>query len=701
MSNRLAASFAVRTFYNPTVMVALALMAVLVMMILPVPAWLIDIGLTLSFGLAILTFMVTLFIERPLDFSAFPTVLLGSLLLRLSLNVSSTKLIIGQGHTGTDAAGHVIEGFASFVMGGSLLLGIVVFGVLLIVNFIVITRGAGRMAEVGARFALDGMPGKQLAIDSDMSAGAIDHAQASERRRREQEETTFFGSLDGAAKFVKGDAIAGLLIIFLNLVVGITMGTVHFDMAIADAFETYAILTVGDGLVSQIPAVITSVAAALLLAKGGVLGSADKALIAQLGGHPGALGVVAALMALFAFVPGLPFVPFMLGASALGSCAWWSHLGARRREADALRRAETAGAPGDAPETLGDQMDVDEIRMEFSKGLVATVMDPEAGICARIGNMRKDIAVELGFIIPDVRLTDNPFLDGFRYLIKIQGAKVAEGEIMLGHVLVIRRDDAELTLPGADVAEPVYGAPARWVPEAAQDEARILDLPVATPNEVMATHLMESIKTHMRELVNRQALQRILDEFVNVSNAKKAEANRRLLNEMVPDPVPRDLLQAVIRLLLEEQVSIRNLPLILEAIAEAKAATTSVEAITEAVRRKLSLQITNRLLAADGTLPLVQLAPEWEGLFRQHEVRDGSGGGTDVALPPSEIRRLAAGVAAKIREASGRGQYPAIAVPGNRRRLVRLLLDAGGVSSPVLAFEEIGARHRPAFVGVA
>jgi flagellar biosynthesis protein FlhA len=335
MSNRLAASFAVRTFYNPTVMVALALMAVIVMMILPIPAWMVDIGLTLSFALAILTFMVTLFIERPLDFSAFPTVLLGSLLLRLSLNVSSTKLIIGKGHTGTDAAGGVIEGFANFVMGGSLLLGIVVFGVLLIVNFIVITRGAGRMAEVGARFALDGMPGKQLAIDSDVSAGAIDHTEASERRRREQEETTFFGSLDGAAKFVKGDAIAGLLIIFLNLIVGMAMGTTHFGMPMADAFETYAILTVGDGLVSQIPAVIISVAAALLIAKGGVLGSADKALIAQLGGHPGALGVVAALMLLLAFVPGLPFLPFMAGAVGLGGCSWWSHQSAKRREAEA------------------------------------------------------------------------------------------------------------------------------------------------------------------------------------------------------------------------------------------------------------------------------------------------------------------------------------------------------------------------------
>jgi flagellar biosynthesis protein FlhA len=702
MTGRLAASFAVRTFYSPTIMLALALMAVIVMMVLPVPAWLVDAGLTLSFALAILTFMVTLFIERPLDFSAFPTVLLSSLVLRLSLNVSSTKLIIGQGHTGTDAAGGVIEGFASFVMGGNLLLGVVVFGVLLIVNFIVITKGAGRMAEVGARFALDGMPGKQLAIDSDVSAGAIDHKEASERRRREQEETTFFGSLDGAAKFVKGDAVAGLLITFLNLVVGMTMGMVYFGMPMSSAFETYAILTVGDGLVSQIPSVIISVAAALLIAKGGVLGSADKALIAQLGGHPGALGVVAALMVIFALVPGLPFVPFILGALALGSFAWWSHQGGQRREAESLRQAEAEASPkGLREQTLGDHLDVDEIRVEFSKALVPTAMDPHSGICARIGNMRRNIASDLGFVIPEVRLTDNPLLEGFRYLIKIQAAKVAQGEVMTGRVLVIKQNDGDLELDGIDVAEPVYGAPARWIDGAAEEEAKILGLPVATPSEVMATHLMEVVKAHIRDLVDRPALQRLLDEFVNVSNPRKAEANRRLLGEMIPDPVPRDLLQAVLRALLDEQVSVRNLPLILESIAEARGGTDSVDGIVEAVRRRLSLQITHRLLGQGDALPLIQLGPAWDELFRQHEARDANGAIAQIALPPTEIKRLASSVGGAIREAASRGHYPAIAVPGSRRRVVRLLLEAGGIRNPVLAFEEIGTRCRPAFVGVA
>ena len=298
--------------YQPTVMLAMALMAVIIMMVLPMPSWVLDLGLAGSFALAILIFTITLFIQRPLDFSAFPTILLASLMLRLSLNVSSTKLIIGEGHTGTHAAGNVIEGFAMFIMGGSILLGLVVFGVLLIVNFIVITKGAGRMAEVGARFALDGMPGKQLAIDSDMAAGAISHAEARERRRIEQEETTFFGSLDGASKFVKGDAVAGLLITLLNLVMGLVIGVAVHGMPIGDAFETYSILTVGDGLVTQIPAVIISIATAMLLSKGGVLGSTDRALISQLGGYPMALATVASSAS----------VPSAAAGVAWSSCPW-------------------------------------------------------------------------------------------------------------------------------------------------------------------------------------------------------------------------------------------------------------------------------------------------------------------------------------------------------------------------------------------
>ena len=305
------------SLFNPTILFALALMSVIIMMILPMPAWVLDIGLAGSFALAILIFTTTLFIEKPLEFSVFPTILLGSLVLRLSLNVSSTKLIIGEGHTGITAAGEVIAGFAMFIMNGSVLLGLVVFCVLLIVNFMVITKGAARMAEVSARFALDGMPGKQLAIDSDMSAGAIDHMEAKRRRELEQAETTFFGSLDGASKFVKGDAIAGLLITLLNLVAGLAIGILVHGMPLGDAFEVYAILTVGDGLVSQIPAVIISIASALLLARSGQSGATDKAVFEQLAKHPSAILAVAVLMFVFALFPGLPFMPFLVGLSLI------------------------------------------------------------------------------------------------------------------------------------------------------------------------------------------------------------------------------------------------------------------------------------------------------------------------------------------------------------------------------------------------
>lgn len=411
--------------FKPTVLLAVALMAVIVMMILPVPAWILDVGLAASFGLAILIFTVTLFIERPLDFSAFPTILLASLMLRLSLNVSSTKLIIGEGHTGTSAAGDVIEGFANFVMGGSVFLGLVVFGVLMIVNFAVITKGAARMAEVGARFALDGMPGKQLAIDSDMSAGAIDHAEAKARREREQQETTFFGSLDGASKFVKGDAVAGLLITLLNLVMGMVMGIFGHGMALGRAFETYAILTVGDGLVSQIPAVIISIASGLLLARGGAIGATDVAVATQLARHPAALGTVAVLMGLFALVPGLPFLPFILGAGVLAGLAFY------------MARKQSEPAPSDAPETpeaprerpIGDVLDVDEIHVEFAPDLVNMVLDPGTGLDVRIDNMRRHIASGFGIILPEIRLTDAPGLETGIYVIRVHGVEVARGEL--------------------------------------------------------------------------------------------------------------------------------------------------------------------------------------------------------------------------------------------------------------------------------
>ena len=683
--------FSVDHLFQPTILLALALMGVILMMVLPVPAWVLDIGLALSFALAILMLTVTLFIERPLEFSAFPTILLASLMLRLSLNVSSTKLIIGQGHTGTAAAGHVIQGFADFIMGGNLLLGIVIFLVLLIVNFVVITKGAGRMAEVGARFALDGMPGKQLAIDADMAAGAITHAEAKQRRERELAETNFFGSLDGASKFVKGDAVASLLITALNIVMGLIVGVFVHGMPVAKAFETYAILTVGDGLVGQIPAVIISVGSALLLARGGAVGAADVSFFAQLGRYPGALGTVALLMAMIAVVPGMPFLPFMLGAATLGAAAWRAFGQDRKTPV-----VETAAQPL-GKKSMGDILDFDEIHIEFAPNLVAMALDPATGIDARIGNMRTHVAAQFGLILPEIRLTDAPALGSGIYAIRLQGVEKVRDKLMPDRVLVLLGDD--ISAPdGIDVKEPVYGAPARWILPDYQEEAAFAGLTVVSPPEVLATHLLEVIKANLARLLSLRGLRRLLDEFAKTTDPTRADQNKRLLDELVPDKVPIDTLLTVLRLLLEERVSIRNLPLILEAAAEARTLGTP-EAICEHVRHRLGFQLVADLRRPDGTIPLIQLAPEWEKTFAAHQI-DGERGQRDVALPPDQFSKLANALAEKLNKAAEQGTFPALVTSTLRRRFLRTVVGAKGLTASVLSYEEIGTEARPALVGV-
>ncbi len=684
--------------FQPTILLALVLMAIIVMMILPMPSWVLDVGLAASFSLAILMFTITLFIDRPLEFSAFPTVLLASLMLRLSLNVSSTKLIIGQGHTGTGAAGNVIEGFANFVMGGSVFMGLVVFGVLIIVNFIVITKGAARMAEVGARFALDGMPGKQLAIDSDMSAGAIDHAEAKARREKEQAETTFFGSLDGASKFVKGDAVAGLLITLLNLVMGLIMGVAVHGMPLAEAFKTYSILTVGDGLVSQIPAVIISIASALLLSRGGTKGSVDLELVAQLGRYPPALATVAVLMALFALVPGLPFVPFIIGAMVLGAAAWSVHRTAKRKallaqKPSAIEEMEPSQTP------IGDLLDLDDIHVEFAPDLVSMVLDPATGLDARIANMRTHVATAFGLILPEIRLTDDASLPTGTYVIKVQGVEQVRDRLFPERALALLPEGPDVLPAGEDVREPVYGAPARWITDSAQEEAALSGVTIVSATEVLATHLLEVIKQNFPRLLTLKALRRLLDEFVNLSDDERAQANRRMLDELVPDKVPVDLLLTIMRMLLEERVSIRNLPLILEATAESRQIYQHADAMCEHVRQRLGFQLVAELKRDNGTIPLIQLAPEWEQAFNTYQI-EGERGQGDVALPPEEFNRLANGVAEKLAKASETGIYPAIAAARHRRRFLRTVLSAKGITNPVLSFEEIGTEARPSLVGL-
>jgi flagellar biosynthesis protein FlhA len=576
-------------------------------------------------------------------------------------------------------------------MGGDLILGLVIFIVLMIVNFIVITKGAGRMAEVGARFALDGMPGRQLAIDADVSAGAIDHAEAKHRREQELAETTFYGSLDGASKFVKGDAIAGLLITGLNICVGLIVGIFIHDLDPGTAFKTYTILTVGDGLVSQIPAVIISVAAALLLAKGSQKGATDVSFFAQLGRYPGALGTVAALMALFALVPGMPFLPFILAALSLAGFAFHQ---SRRKPGVAEPDAPVLEQP--KPRTIGDVLDFDDIHIEFAPNLVAMVLDPATGLDSRIANMRNHVATSFGLILPEIRLTDEASLPPGQYRIRLHGVERVSDRLYPDRVLVLLADGTPAP-DGLETKEPVYGAPARWIRPDQQEDAALSGLTVVSPTEVLATHLLEVLKTNLSRLLSLRGLRRLLDEFVRLSDPARAEANRRLLDELLPEKVPLDLLHAVLRLLLDEKVSVRNLPLILEAIAEARS-LGAPEAICEHVRQRLGFQIVAELKRQDGSIPLIQLAPDWEKTFTTYQI-DGDRGQRDIALPPELFARLANGLTERANRAAESGVYPALVTSVGRRRFLRTVLQAKGLQMPVLSYDEISTDARPALLG--
>ena len=684
-------------FTRPTALLAIGLMVIILVMVLPMPAWVLDIGLTLSFALAILIFTTVIFVEKPLDFSSFPSILLASLVLRLALNVSSTKLIIGEGHTGTNAAGGVIEGFAMFIMGGNLFVGLVVFGVLVIVNFMVITKGAGRMAEVGARFALDAMPGKQLAIDSDLAVGAITHEEAKMRRQREQEEAAFLGSLDGASKFVKGDAIAGLLITALNLLAGIGFGVMAHDLTVVQALSNYSVLTVGDGLVSQIPAVIVSVAAALLLSKGRDEGAIDRALGQQLAGNATTLYIVAGILAVFAALPGLPFLPFIGGAIGFAAAAHFI-----KKQADAKAAADAEKPADTEPKSLkiGDSIHADEIHLEVAPDLVSLVLVGDNGFESRIDRIRRYIAEEYGFVLPPIRMTDNPTLKKNEYRMRIQGVRVDSGVLRPGSVLALMEDNQLPHLTGENVREPVYKAAARWLPSSKKQELAAAGIPTVEPIEVLATHTLEIIQSNFSLVFTRMVMIETLDALTNISDIDRANANRRFLDEYIPGKVTPEILLSVLRMLLTERVPVRNLFLIIETVAEAKPQGLPLQRIVELVRQRLAFQIVDRLQDDQGRLPLIQLSTAWEQKFAEYEVQ-GEGGSSDIALPPEVFGELINSVQAKLNEVAQKGIVAAVATSSRRRRFLQTVLASKGIRNAVIAYEEINAKARPYIIGVA
>ncbi len=660
------------------------LVLIVLSMVIPMPAGALDIGIALSIATATLILVMASLVERPTDFQAFPVLLLVSLLIRLSLNVSSTRLILTNGQNGPTAAGHVINGFAEFVAGGSLLIGLTVFGVISVVNFMVITKGSGRMAEVSARFALDSLPGKQLAIDGDLNSGAIDHEEAKRRRVREQREISFFGSLDGASKFVKGDAIAGLVITMINLFVGLAAGVFVHSMPVGEALEVYSKLTIGDGLVSQIPSLITSMAAALLLSRGGATETTADLLSKQLMGDWHVPAVAAGGMALVGLVPGMPTSIFLFIAAVLGGCAWFVHQ--RKAQPEPAPDEQTPEIMPAAQTRIGDVLDTDELCIEIGRGLIVSALDTGRGLGQRITNLRMHVARAYGLILPDVRITDGTGFGDGDYVIRLQGVIRGRGTLHPQYVLALGADPILANLPGDSIREPVYGSPARWIGPDRQDDAAIAGATVVTPMEVLSTHLMEVVKSNLSTLLTMSSMQRMIRELCNVTDEHRAQLNQRFFDSMVPDKVSPEMLLAVLRGMLDERLSIRNLVLITDAVHEARNASTP-EAVYEQVRKRLRGQITEQFLTEDGHLDILQLHPKWEAEIARAESEAGRTGAAHI---PQVQKRLAEAVQATLAAAPAAADA-VLAVPDHRRRLIRMMLTASGNGLPVLGLDEIDA----------
>ena len=664
---------------------ALGIIAILVMLILPMPSIMLDMALAVSITFSVLILMTALFIHTPLEFSSFPTILLIATMMRLALNIASTRLILSDGHEGTHAAGHVIEAFGNFVMQGNFVIGIIVFSILVLVNFIVITKGSGRIAEVAARFTLDAMPGKQMAIDADLSAGLINEEQAKARRQQLEDESSFFGAMDGASKFVRGDAVAGLLITFINIIGGIIIGVGQNDLSFSDAAQTYTLLTIGDGLVSQIPALVVSTAAGLLVSKAGVDGAADKALSEQLSGYPKALSMSAFLMLVMATLPGIPVVPFLTLAVGTGFLAWYAtNQQKQKRIAQIQREAQQAEVAAAEPveEPIKDVLKIDELRLELGYALIPMIKDGAADgdkLTDQIKALRRQLAADMGFVMPSVRILDNVHLAANDYIIKIKEVNSGEGMIYPGQYLVMDPRGQDINLPGVRTTEPTFGLAAKWIAQENRDEAQMQGLTVVDPVTVISTHLTEVLKNNMADLLSYSEVNGLLDNLD--SNHK------RLMDDIVPAQINITGIQRILQNLLKERVSIRDLPAIMEGIAEATAYTSNAQSITEHVRTRLARQITAAHTAPDGTLAIISLHPEWEQEFAETII--GEGDDRQLAMAPSKLQNFIRAVASAFEEASANGDYAVLLTSPSARPFVRSIIERFRPQTAVVSQSEI------------
>ncbi len=657
--------------------VPLLVLAILAMMVLPLPAWLLDIFFTLNIAAALMVMMVAVYLVRPLDFASFPSVLLLTTLMRLSLNVASTRVVLLEGHTGAGAAGAVIEAFGHFLIGGNFAVGLIVFAILVVINFIVVTKGSERIAEVSARFTLDAMPGKQMAVDADLNAGLIDQAEAKRRRAEVSEEADFFGSMDGAAKFVRGDAVAGILILVINIVGGLLIGVLQHGLSLSKAADTYILLAVGDALVAQIPGLLISVAAAMVVSRVGHEADLGQQIASQLLASPRVLGITAIILAILGVIPGMPHLVFLTIAPLLAAGAWWqTQKIAGPSPAD---RPEPGGGEGEA--SWDDLQPVDPLGLELGYRLVALVDKNRHGdLLSRIRGVRRKFAGEIGFLPPAVHVRDNLDLKPSVYRISLRGVVMGEGEVFPGKYLAINPGGILLPLVGTATTDPAFGLPAHWIEEPHRESAQIAGFTVVDSETVLATHLSYLMQMQAGKLLSRIETQQLLEHV--------SRWVPKLIEEVVPKMVSVTVFQKVLQLLLEESVHIRDIRTIVEAIAEHASSTTDPLELVRLVRVALAPAIVQQIYGSARELQVMAMEPTLERLLLQ-----ALGSSKELALDPGVAELLSRNAAELSIKQEEKGMPACLLVPDQLRHALARLLRRIAPRLQVLSHSEIPETH--------
>ncbi len=649
---------------------AVSVVLVLAIMLLPMPSFFLDILLSVSISISIVILLTSVYIRKPLDFSVYPSLLLIVTLYRLSLNIATTRVILLRGHEGPDAVGRVIKSFGNFVVGGNYAVGFVVFLILVIINFVVITKGAGRIAEVAARFTLDAMPGKQMAIDADLNAGMIDDEEA--RRRREQiaREADFYGAMDGASKFVRGDAIAGLIITAINIVGGLLIGILQRGLPIGEAAQTYTLLTIGDGLVSQIPALLVSTSAGIIVSRAGSETDLGQEVTKQIFVNPKALSTASGILFLFALVPGLPHIPFLLISLTAGSVAFI--LAKRPEQLDVVE--EPAEKMEEPP--IESYLEIDPLSLEIGYGLITLVEEPSGQLLAKIKSMRRQIAQEMGFVIPSVHIKDNLQLRPHEYSFLIKGVEIARGEVIVGKYLAVSSSGKDEPIEGIPTKEPAFGLTAYWIDENIVELAQRKGFTVVDPATVIVTHMTELLKKYGWEVLTRVEVQNILD---NVSRAYP-----KIVEELIPSVLPLGTVQRVLQNLLRERVPIKDIVTILETLLDYGVNVKDPEILTEHVRQSLARVITKQYTLPDGTVPIYTLDPRLEREIIQN-IEEGT------SISPHLIQKLMKGLEKILNDERLKSIQPIIVCSPQVRRHLRKIMERIMPSVVVISSNEISS----------